>query len=98
MCLFGLLQIAGLPNHPLVLPSFPSSSTSPPFLCGRKIITYLPLLKHGQIILITGVLQWRAVSSLVEIGKEEGAVEWLSMLECFSVVELNAGSYKVKSL
>ena len=43
------------------------------------------------------MLQCMAISSSEGTGKEGGAVVWLSMLECFTVVELGAGN-KVVSL
>ena len=45
-----------------------------------------PVLKHGGIALMTGVLQWMAVGSSEGIGKEEGVMAWHSMLE--SVLKL----------
>lgn len=56
------------------------------------------LLKRGGITPTTGVLQWMAISSPEGIAKDGGAVAWLSVLECLSVVEHRAGNDKVEPL
>ena len=58
-------------------------------------MTELPLWKHGGITPTIGVLQWKAISSSEGTGKEGGAMAWLSVLECFDIVELGSGNDKV---
>lgn len=43
-------------------------------------------LKRGGIVLVTGLLQWRAISSLGETDNGEETVEWLSMLSVFVIM------------
>jgi len=43
-------------------------------LCSRTAMTWLPSQKHGGMTLMTGVLQWMAISSAKVTGEEREVV------------------------
>jgi len=55
-------------------------------LFSRTAVTWSPSQKHGGMTLMTGVLQWMAISSSERIGKEREVVGCLSMLGTASTV------------
>ena len=49
-------------------------------------MAWLLSLKYGESVFMTGVLQWRAISSLGVTGNREETVGWLSMLSVFVIM------------
>jgi len=62
-------------------------------------MTWSPSHKRGGMTLMTGVLQWMAISSSEETGEEREAVGWLCMSgTALTVIELDDCDDKVECL
>lgn len=64
----------------------------------QETVTYLLLLKNCGVTPMSGMLQCTAINSSEGIGKERGAVAWISVLESVPALQVEAGNDKVESL